>query len=321
MRVLSDLLKKITDCEKKVLDEHEIKHAPTIGKMYEGLTKRLLSHDELDRHGVKVVSGFMRSGGELSGQIDCMVVFGEGDIVPETDEFIYPISQVLAVIEVKKNMYSVELGEAYRHLNDTLQLSKADFKRLQDNGTLNFDTSRPAVEYFNLFGKLPPHYNDNRKLPFERRVMYHQLVREALTPVRIAIGYNGYKSESNFRTALGQLFEGKANTLGYGVLNMPNLMISDGFSIIKLNGFPYGGVWDKSRGWEWLASSSTNPFHLILKIIYDRIELVLGSTINRDVDIGEELFNTLVLGMPISTKQGMGWNYTLIDPAQLRNAP
>lgn len=49
-----------------------------------------------------------------------MVVIGEGDMVPETDEFIYPICQALAVIEVKKNMHAAELGEAYRQ-------PKADF--------------------------------------------------------------------------------------------------------------------------------------------------------------------------------------------------
>jgi hypothetical protein len=321
MRVLSDLLKKISDREKEVLGAHEIRHAPTIGRMYEGLTKRLLNHDELDRHGVKVVSGFMRSGSTLSGQIDCMVVIGEGDVVPETDEFIYPICQVLAVIEVKKNMYAAELGEAYRHLNDTLRLSKADYQKLQDEGKLNFDASRPAEEYLNLFGELPPRYEESRTLPFHKRVVYHHLVRERLTPVRIAIGYNGYKSEHNLRSALSKLFDGKANTLGYGVLNMPNLIISDGFSIIKMNGLPYRGVWDDRFGWAWLASSSSNPFLLILELLYDRIELVLGSSVDRGVDLEEEVLNALAFATPIKTEKGMGWNYMLIDADQPENEP
>lgn len=312
MYALSELLRKIRDREKAVFDECQIKHAPTIGKMYEGLTKELLNQSKLDEYGVKVVSGFMQVGTELSGQIDCMIVVGEGTPVPQTDEFIYPIHQVLAVIEVKKNLLSTEMADAYDHLNGTLRLSRLDYQRQEDEDTLVFSTGRPAAEFMCLFGEPAPRYEESRFLAPHKRVVYHTLVRERLTPVRIAIGYNGYKSEQNFRSGIDRLYENKANKQGYGVINMPSLMISDGFSVIKTNGLPYRGLWSEELGWAWLASSSSNPLLLMLELLYDRIELALGVTVDRGQDLLEEILHPLIFAKPVQTEQDVGWSYTVI---------
>ncbi|MFJ4085394.1 DUF6602 domain-containing protein [Pseudomonas psychrophila] len=321
MYALSELLKKIRDREKVVLDEHQIKHAPTIGKMYEGLTKELLNQSKLDEYGVKVVSGFMQVGEEQSVQIDCMIVIGEGVPVPKTDEFTYPTHQVLAVIEVKKNLMATEMADAYDHLNDTLRLSKLDYQRQEDENTLEFSTARPAAEYMCLFGEPAPRYEESRSLPFHKRAVYHTLVRERLTPVRIAIGYNGFKSEQNFRNSINRFYDNKVNKQGYGVINMPNLMISDGFSVIKTNGLPYQGFWSELDGWGWLASSSSNPFLLILELLYDRIELALGVTVDRGPDLQEEVLHPLMLAKPVQTEQGMGWSYMVLTAKVPKDEP
>jgi hypothetical protein len=66
---------------------------------------------------LRVVSGFItNSDGELSDQIDCMLVQGEGERIPYTDDFKYNIDNVIAVIEVKKNLYSKEIESAYENL-------------------------------------------------------------------------------------------------------------------------------------------------------------------------------------------------------------
>jgi hypothetical protein len=321
MHSLSELLKKIRDREKIILDEHQIKHAPTIGKMYEGLTRQLLDHSNLDKYGVKIVSGFIQVATEQSGQIDCMVVIGEGNRIPQTDDFVYPIHQVLAVIEVKKNLLAAEMADAYKHLNDTLRLSTLYFRRQEEEKTLDFSAARPAAEYMCLFGERAPRYEESHRLPFHNRVVYQTLVRDFLTPVRIAIGYNGYKSEQNLRSSISRLYNKKANKQGYGVINMPNLMISDGFSIIKTNGLPYEGLWDEQYGWGWLASSSSNPLLLILELLYDRIELALNVTVDRGVDLKNEVLHPLAFGIPIETEQGMGWSYAIIMEELRRDEP
>jgi len=43
IRSISDLLKSFIDEERKKLDEFELKHGPTIGKMYEGLASEVLN--------------------------------------------------------------------------------------------------------------------------------------------------------------------------------------------------------------------------------------------------------------------------------------
>jgi len=321
MHVLSELLKKISDREKAILNNFPIEHAPTIGKMYEGLTKQLLKESKLDEYGVNVVSGFIQVSGERSGQIDCMIVVGNGSRIPHTDDFVYPIDRVLAVIEVKKNLFATEMSEAYHHLNDTLRLSRLAYKHQEDEKTLQFSTARPALEYLDLFGEVAPHYDENHLLPLHKRVIYHALVRDSLTPVRIAIGYNGYRSEEGFRRGVGGLYNNNANKEGYGVINMPNLMISDGFSIVKTTGLPYRGFWDEEGGWGWLASSSSNPLLLILELLYDRIELALNVEIDRGPDLEDEVLYPLMLARPVQLEQQVGWSYGIITAPLPKDEP
>ena len=42
IKTVSELLKRFVEAEKLVLNKHNIKHPPTIGEMYEGLTKDVL---------------------------------------------------------------------------------------------------------------------------------------------------------------------------------------------------------------------------------------------------------------------------------------
>lgn len=321
MHALSELLKKIRDREKLVLDDYQIEHGPTIGKMYEGLTKRLLNESELDKYGAKVVSGFMQVGAHKSRQVDCMVVIGDGQRVPHTDEFIYPISQVLAVMEVKKSLFSTEMADAYEHLNDTLRLSKIDYELREQEDSLNFSTERAATEYMSLFGEQAPRYGKDTPLPFHKRLVYHNLVRDNLTPVRIAIGYNGYKSEQSLRNNIDKIYDGKANQPGYGVINMPNLIISDGFSVVKTNGLPYKGFWDDEDGWGFLATSSENPLLLILELLYDRIELALDVIVDRGPDLKEEVLFPVMLAKPVKTEKGEGWRYVVITEPVPKGEP
>ena len=96
----------------------DIKHAPTIGTMYEGITKRLIKRSLPEESRIQVVDGFIQFGenGGLSGQQDCLVVDGPVIRILETNHYKVDVRNVIAAIEVKANMYKKELNEALTHL-------------------------------------------------------------------------------------------------------------------------------------------------------------------------------------------------------------
>ncbi|WP_420811440.1 DUF6602 domain-containing protein [Myxococcus hansupus] len=176
-----------------MLASHQISHAPTIGEMYEGLTQKGLKQS-LPTF-LKVVSGFARdAAGDLSGQLDCMVVVGEGEQVPNTHRWIYPIEQVVAVVEVKKNFTRTDLiegGEALGKLAWAMP-AKTGVRRI---------TVERAFETISGYA-----FPDNKNsIPSDLRTIYHFLVGEAVSPVRILLGFHGYKTENGLRKALAEV--------------------------------------------------------------------------------------------------------------------
>ena len=57
----------------------DIGHNPTIGSMYEGLTKNVMSQAIFEHMDLRVVSGkIINDDGEYNRQIDCLIVRGVG---------------------------------------------------------------------------------------------------------------------------------------------------------------------------------------------------------------------------------------------------
>ena len=68
-------------------------------------------------------------------------------------------------------------------------------------------------------------------------MLYHTLVMEHLSPIRIVLGYHGYQSEAALRKCMIDfLSDDNLGGKGFGVASFPQLIISDKFSLIKLNG-------------------------------------------------------------------------------------
>ena len=313
LKVLADALKAIMDREKAILNKHSVKHGPTIGDMYEGLTMSLLERLNLTKLGLKVVSGFMRAGTTVSNQLDCMVVIGEGEKLPYLDQYVYPAQQVLAVIEIKKNLYADQFADAYDQLAGVLRIATLDLELQQKEGTLEFSALRPAMEFMKVFGTKPPNYDDNELLPFYQSIIYQWLVKEHLIPLRIAIGYYGFKKHSSMRRAVREFYEDGSSKSGYGVLEMPNLVISENTSIVKTTGIPYSGDWHDEGGWLWLCSSEANPALLLLEFLFDRIERVMGVTIDRGEDINLETNSPLIASLPVLHKNGHATLYHALE--------
>lgn len=106
---ISDFLQSVMNKEKELIKKYEIvRHGPTIGDMYEGLTSDLLNKAIFEGLDVRIASGKIKNKeGEFSNEIDCMIVEGEGERIPYTDKYIYDMTQVIAVLEIKKTYTSI----------------------------------------------------------------------------------------------------------------------------------------------------------------------------------------------------------------------
>ena len=193
---IADLLNKIKQKESDLLKKYKIRHPTIIGSMFEGLTKRILSQAIPDKLNLNIVSGIIENEkGESSRQIDCMLVKGEGEQIPYTNEFKYDINDVIAVIEVKKNLYSSDLQSGYQNLFSVSKIiSPKDFDR--GRRRLLQDAFRSITRMH-----LPTTREEVSNLPFHIEMIYHTLITEIMKPVRIIFGYDGFSSEFRLRKA------------------------------------------------------------------------------------------------------------------------
>jgi hypothetical protein len=90
---------------------------PRVEDCYVALSsRRAAMREQLD---VRVVSGFASAGkGRLSPELDCMMVRGQGDLIPNTTKYKWPVGDVIAVIEIKKTLYSAGIVDAYENLRE-----------------------------------------------------------------------------------------------------------------------------------------------------------------------------------------------------------
>ena len=105
VRDVAKLLEEFLKYEQEKVESFNMPHMPTLGEAYEeitiqGLNKKYVLPDVYD---LRVVKGFIKVGEiQLSQQIDCMLVYGEGIKYGLTDKYIYDVSNVLVIFEVKK---------------------------------------------------------------------------------------------------------------------------------------------------------------------------------------------------------------------------
>jgi hypothetical protein len=326
---IADLLEVFRHKESELLDKQDISHAPTIGRMYEGLTREILERiipADLD---LRVVSGFITNDkGDLSKQIDCMLVIGEGHQIPYTDDYKYHINNVLATIEVKKNLYTDDLDSAYQNLVSVRALCEGNL---------------PENRLFNGAHRLilqsdPDTYEDRRQLPIWKRQVGSALYIESITPVRIVLGYHGFASELGFRKAFISYLDNKLQTPGYGAAYLPSLIICGEYSLVKLNGMPYAFPITPSREelyakfgivnlsdkppiagdlWVLYASYASNPMVLLLELLWTRLTYKKKLPLSVfGLDLQLENLRPLLLAKAIEHNQQVGWYYEQFDLSQ-----
>lgn len=283
----------------------DIKHGPTIGDMYEGLTIEMMNKAIFHNLDLKVCSGFIfNEENELSKQIDCMIVVGNGIKLPFSKVYKYNINQVIAIIEVKKDLFGKEMDLAYKNLLSAKNIIKPDH-----------DMPIGILEqaYKNVTGRKLPDQQEFDKMTEAEQYLYHALVDEAYMPIRIAFGYGGFSTEKKLREAFKEYISKNLNVKGYGVASIPSLIIADEKSILKTNGIPFAISNKNQEPGEWciLGSANKAPIFFLLYLIWTRLYYLFP-------DLPEEIFdNTEITINPLMKAKGRkeGWEYRFIEIA------
>lgn len=307
---VSDLLTKFIDAERRRLDEFHLNHGPTIGAMYEGLTADVLGKAiplELNLH---VVSGFVTDdSGGLSSEIDCMLVKGNGEEIPYTTSYKWPIKDVIAVLEVKKKLYSREIADSFEKLRTVIERHRHYIQSIRSNKTVNISSSQRA--FAETTGSIAPSLADASDLPFEKEMIYHTLVLEQISPIRIVLGYDGFKSEYSLREGLFKYLNQHTGERGWGVHSVPQLMICGNFSLAKMNGQPFNAPM-KDDWWPFITSSSTPPVRFLLEYIWTRLSRDYSLTGLWGEDLQLEEVHPCLSTKAVKTGNITGWEYKYV---------
>lgn len=307
IRDISELLKGIMKEEKAKLDAYSLKHGPTIGKMYEGLTSNILDRAIPESLGLQWRHGIIHDGkGEMSGEIDCMLVRGSGEQIPFTDSYKWHVKDVIAVIEVKKTLYSVDLRDSFEHLRGIMD-SYGSYVR-SGTGSETFDITPARKAFSETTGLIPPPDSEICSIGIENEILYHTFVLEQLSPIRIVLGYHGFKKESSLREALVRFIDENKMTHGFGVGSFPQLIVCGEYSLIKMNGYPYSAPMD-SEFWNFYGSSKANPVLLILELIWTRLSREISVENLWGEDLHVENFAPFLSGRIKQVGEQIGWEY------------
>lgn len=318
INTLSDLLKSFVEAEKSVLNKYNIKHRPTIGEMYEGLTMELVNRSIFSGLNLVVSTQSFIEGCDT--EFDVILAEGNGETVPYTTSKKYKPSQVIVVFQVKKTLTSKELRDSYDNLKNVAEVYH---KNITD-----MDASMLSDSFNKICHKEIAAYKKRHLTPQEESI-YHTLVMDSFFPLRIILGYNGYKTEEGFRNAYIDFLDDNTSTeinriKGFSPSTFPNLIISDGFSLVKLTGCPYCSSLKETDGWwEVVASTHNNPMHVFLEMLWTKLAYRfhnLPQEIFGD-DLETELFSTFLNAKIHLDKDGepIGWDfgYTYIDEKTL----
>lgn len=313
IRTFADVVRAFMDEEASKLAQFSVHHGPTIGDMYEGLSAEILNRALPDGLDLRVVSGFVVDlQGQISGQIDCMLVRGAGEKIPFTDTYKWPIADVLAVLEIKKTLSYQDMRDAFIHLRDVYESYKRWLDTQPEDAGLN--VSRALRSFALMTGVHSTGKTDD--MPINLQLLHYTLIIEQLCPVRIVWGYGGYKTQAGLRKAMTKMLEealeDSALGAGFGVPCFPQMISCNGISLIKANGQPYSSRVEKEM-WPFFVSSVTNPIWLMLELLWTRIENVCQVKMPFVDDTVQEAFIPFLSARQQECNGNVGWFYEVTE--------
>jgi hypothetical protein len=305
---VEDLLTQVVEAGRQKIDGMKIPHRPTIGDMYEGLTKTVLEKaifDELDLN-VVVGSFIKNSRDELSREMDVMLIEGESEKLPFSERTIVREDQIIAVFQVKKTLNKDLLADAYFNLTNVYDICELENPPAY--------TSRILLDSYRSIFSQGPH-TSKRPITkyFESTTadhIWHSLRAEACLPLRIVLGYQGYASEPGLRDSFIAFLRENQYVQGFSPLHFPNLIISGQFSLLKCNGMPYVSKLSGSS-WPFFTSSSNKPILHLLELIWTRLtyRFNLDPRIFGD-DLEIEGVNRFISCNIVNVDGRRGWNFS-----------
>lgn len=319
IRSVADLLSEFLHIELPKLDSHSVTHGPTIGDMYEGLSEEILARGVPHHLQLRVVTGFATDGTNRSGQIDRMLVRGDGEPIPYTDAFVWHVSDIIAVVEVKKTLKGPELAESIALLATVKSLEGNSFRQQAEHEPdLEIDASPALRSFAQVTGRLAPDRDELNKLDPHEQLVYHTLFLEQFSVLRIAYGFHGYTTEAGLRSGFVKLIRRTKGSHGFGPSGLPQLIVSGDFALVKANGNPYSAPMVDGL-WPFFFSASASPLLLMLEVIWTRLDLIFGLGNPWGSDLEVEAAHPLLLGRATNE----GWNVEIVEAStsQLASAP
>ena len=319
----SELLESFIQEETKKLKEFNMSHMPTLGTAYEEITKQGIDREFIipKELNLKLVSGFIIIGKELCPeQIDCMLVNGEGERYGLTEQYIYPIEQVLCIFEVKKTLRKSDFYDAYFYLSH-IRKKYAQHYKLEDIDNFKLHILRVRKSFSRITGRsAPEEFCDINCLSICDQMLFEALLQDSLAPISIIHGYGGYKTESGLRKVFIDFLEDaiktKENRTGFGVVSFPSLVTSNEFCLVKGNGFPFAQILSKLNEEEWavISSSRYNPARMILELIWTKISIYFDIKMPWGNDLDLEILSPLIIAKAHEVNgSAAGWIYGIIE--------
>ena len=209
--------------------------------------------------------------GSRSGQIDCMLVRGEGIQIPHTSGHIWMVKDVLAVFEVKKTLFRGELSDAHDQLSVVLD-QFWDF--LAEGRDSRFDITASRYVFGQIVGRPVP--DELETLDYYLGMLYHSIVAEQISPIRVVFGYGGFANEFTLRKGFLKFIKDREAGPGLTASSLPSMVISGESSIVRFNGHPYYLQLRQGR-FLLYASSSENPLLVLLNLLLTKISYLYGA--------------------------------------------
>jgi len=251
-------------------DDKDIKHTVAIGDNFEGLTAELLSKAIFKDLNLKMVerSFIYNDSGAISDELDCLLVVGDGQKMSFANRYKYHIKDVIAVFQVKKNLYANDIDDSHQNLRSVIEVSEP-----RDAEPFVGRLHRDAYKL--LTSKELPDKERRERFTDRENIIYHYLMMEAFHPLRIVIGYYGYTTEYGLREGFVKKMEQIVEdgpVRGYSPGSFPSLFICGNSTIIKNNGMPMAiPLSDNDFYFHILASSSGKPMYHLLELIWTRL--------------------------------------------------
>jgi hypothetical protein len=300
----AEFLEQLQAKEAELLAAEAVQHAPTIGDMYEGLTRELVGRAIPKELNLRLIDGFILGvDGKHSHQTDAMLVKGNrGRQLPKTDTWEWPIADVLAVFEVKKNLYGNELTDSIKKMQ-TISLQQKEL--LSENRQVHLGPSNSA--FARLMGR-SPESGELDDLASATGELLRTIAHEQLAPVRVVFGYDGYVDEIGLRNGFLDALEKVPDGLA-GPAVLPNLIVCRTNALLKLNGHPYIVPELDDGQWHIFGSTREAPMVLLLELLWTRLSNEFQARFPVDDTLKMEAIAPLLCGKPIVDRDQRGWMF------------